>query len=69
VGSTNAWTFSTRRSEAAFEIHVPIGYVDLKQKRLGYPSVMHFEGRLTSGPEEIYDLFAEFIQRTYTDDI
>jgi hypothetical protein len=38
------------------------GYVDLKQKRLGYPSVMHFEGRLTSGPEEICDLFAEFIQ-------
>jgi hypothetical protein len=28
---------------------------------------MHFEGRLASGPEEICDLFAEFIQRTYTD--
>jgi hypothetical protein len=30
---------------------------------------MHFEGRLASGPEEICDLFAEFIQRTYTDDV
>jgi hypothetical protein len=34
------------------------GYVDLKKKRVGYPSVMHFEGRLTSGLEEICDLFA-----------
>jgi hypothetical protein len=30
---------------------------------------MDFEGRLAIGPEEICDLFAEFIQRTYTDDI
>jgi hypothetical protein len=30
---------------------------------------MHFEGRLASGPEEICDLFAEFMQRTYTDDV
>jgi hypothetical protein len=30
---------------------------------------MHFEGRLASGPEEICDLIAEFIQRTYTDDV
>jgi hypothetical protein len=30
---------------------------------------MHFEGRLASGPEEIFDLFAEFIQQTYTDDV
>jgi hypothetical protein len=30
---------------------------------------MHFEGHLASGPEEICDLFAEFIQRTYTDDV
>jgi hypothetical protein len=30
---------------------------------------MYFEGRLASGPEEICDLFVEFIQRTYTDDV
>jgi hypothetical protein len=30
---------------------------------------MHYKGRLDSGPEEIYDLFAIFIQRTYTDDV
>jgi hypothetical protein len=30
---------------------------------------MHFEGRLASSPMEICDLFAEFIQRTYTDDV
>jgi hypothetical protein len=30
---------------------------------------MHFEGRLASGPEEICFLFAEFIQRTDTDDV
>jgi hypothetical protein len=29
------------------------GYVDLKKKRVGYPSVMHFEGRLASGPDDI----------------
>jgi hypothetical protein len=32
------------------------GYVDLKKKRVGYPSlpiVMHFEGRLASDPKEI----------------
>jgi hypothetical protein len=45
------------------------GCVDLKKKCVGYPSVMHFEGRLASGPEEICDLFAKFIQRTYTDDV
>jgi hypothetical protein len=45
------------------------GYVDLKKKSVGYRSVMHFEGRLASGPEEICDLFAEFIQWTYTDDV
>jgi hypothetical protein len=27
------------------------GYVNLKKKRVGYPSVMHFDGRLASGPE------------------
>jgi hypothetical protein len=30
---------------------------------------MCFEGRLASGPEKICDLFAEFIQRTYADDV
>jgi hypothetical protein len=33
------------------------GYVDLKKKRVGYPSVMHFEGRLASGPDDIYNHF------------
>jgi hypothetical protein len=28
------------------------GYVDLKKKRVVYPSVMHFEGRLGSVPDE-----------------
>jgi hypothetical protein len=43
------------------------GYVDLKKKRVGYPSIMHFEGRLASGPDDVCNLFAEFIQRTYAD--
>jgi hypothetical protein len=54
---------SRRRSRAFF------GYVDLKKKSVGYPSVMHFEGRLASGPKEICDLFAEFIPQTNTDDV
>jgi hypothetical protein len=41
----------------------------IEKKRVGYPSVMHFEARLASGPEEICDLFAKFLQRTYTDDV
>jgi hypothetical protein len=58
---------SRRRSRA---IRRPFfGYLDLKKKRVGYPSVMHFEDRLASGPEEICDLCAEFIQRTYSDDV
>jgi hypothetical protein len=36
--------------------------VDLKKKRVGYPSVMHIEGRLASGPDHICNLFADFIQ-------
>jgi hypothetical protein len=44
------------------------GYVDLKKKRVGYPSVKNFEGRLASDPVEICDLFVKFIQRTYTYD-
>jgi hypothetical protein len=31
--------------------------------------VMHFEGRLASGSEEICDLFAKFIQRTYAHNV
>jgi hypothetical protein len=34
-------------------------YVALKQKRVGYPSAMHFEGGLASGPHEICNLFAD----------
>jgi hypothetical protein len=45
------------------------GHVDLKNKSVGYSSVMHFEGRLASGSEEICDLFPKFIQRSYTDDV
>jgi hypothetical protein len=30
---------------------------------------MHFEGRLASGPDDICNLFADFIQRTYADDV
>jgi hypothetical protein len=29
---------------------------------------MHFEGRLASGPDDICNIFADFIQRTYADD-
>jgi hypothetical protein len=37
------------------------------KKCVGYLSVMRFEGRMTFGPEEICDLFANFIQRSYSD--
>jgi hypothetical protein len=30
---------------------------------------MHFEGRMVSGPDDICNLFADFIQRTYADDV
>jgi hypothetical protein len=43
------------------------GYLDWKKKRVGYPSVMYFEGRLASGPDDICNLFADLIQRTYAD--
>jgi hypothetical protein len=34
--------------------------VDLKKKnRVGYPSIMHFEGRLASGPDDICNLYAD----------
>jgi hypothetical protein len=40
-----------------------------RSRAIRRPSVMHFEGRLASGPEEICNFFAAFIQRTYTDDV
>jgi hypothetical protein len=33
------------------------GYVDLKKKRVSYPSVILFEGRLASGADDICNLF------------
>jgi hypothetical protein len=44
------------------------GYMELKNKCVGNPSVMHFEGSLTSGSDDICNLFADFIL-TYADDI
>jgi hypothetical protein len=51
------------------ELKTFFGYVDLMKKRVGCPSVMHFESRLTSGPDDICNLFADFIKRTYADDV
>jgi hypothetical protein len=45
------------------------GYVDLKTKCVGYRSVMHFEGCLAAGPDDICNLFADFIPQTYADDV
>jgi hypothetical protein len=45
------------------------GYVDLEKKSVGYPLIMHFDGRLASGPDNICDLFADFMQRNYADDV
>jgi hypothetical protein len=61
-------TKESRSRSRAIQSHF-FGYVDLKKKHVGYPSVMHFEGHLASDPEDICDLFAEFIQRTYTEDV
>jgi hypothetical protein len=44
-------------------------FVDLKKKRVGNPTVMHFDGRLAAGPDDICNLFADFIQRIYDDDV
>jgi hypothetical protein len=38
---------------------------DLKKKRVGYPSVMSFEDQSGSESQEICDLFAGLIERTY----
>jgi hypothetical protein len=46
-----------------------LGYVTLKKKRVGYPSVMRFKGRLAPGPDDICNLFADFKLRTYGDDV
>lgn len=43
-------------------------YVNLKKNRIGFPSVMIFENKTASTNEDKCELFAEFIQRTYTDD-
>jgi hypothetical protein len=51
------------------DLRAIFGYVGLKQERVGYPSVMHFKGRLAYLPDDIYDIFADFIQRTYADDV
>jgi hypothetical protein len=53
-----------RRSKRPF-----FGDVDLKKKLVGYLSVMHFEVRLASGPDDICNLFADFIQRTFAGDV
>jgi hypothetical protein len=37
-------------------------YVDLKKKRVGYPSVMNFESHSGTGSQEICDLFAWFMK-------
>jgi hypothetical protein len=39
--------------------------VDLKKKRVGYPSVMHLDGILAFGPNDICNLIADFVQRAY----
>jgi hypothetical protein len=45
------------------------GYVDLKKKRVCYSSAIHFKDHLASGPDDICILLADFIQRTYADDV
>jgi hypothetical protein len=56
----------TMRSKA---IRRPFWVRRLKKKRVGCPSVIPFEGHLASSPEGVCDLFAEFKQRTYTEDV
>jgi hypothetical protein len=43
-------------------------YVNLKKNRVGLPSVMNFENKTASTNEDKCELFAEFIQRTCSDD-
>jgi hypothetical protein len=79
VGHTTITVLGLQRRSKATPKDL-FGYVDLKKKRVGYPSVMDFEGRLASDPimsmswykirKKIADvLFANFIQRTYADDV
>jgi hypothetical protein len=43
--------------------------VDLKKKRVCYPSVMKFEGQSGSGSQEICDLFARVLSDPGSDDV
>jgi hypothetical protein len=43
-------------------------YVDLKKKRVGYPSVINFEGQSRLESQEICNLFARFMERTYANE-
>jgi hypothetical protein len=40
----------------------------LRKKRVGFPSVMNFEGQSGSESQEICDLFAKFMKGTYAND-
>jgi hypothetical protein len=40
-------------------------YFDVNKERVVYPSVMNFECQSGSGSQEICDLFAKFMERTY----
>jgi hypothetical protein len=43
-------------------------YFNLEKKRVGYPSVMSFEGQSGSGSQEICVVFAGFIERKYANE-
>jgi hypothetical protein len=43
-------------------------FVDLKKKRVDYPSIMNFDGQSGLGSQEICDLFVFFMERTYADE-
>jgi hypothetical protein len=43
--------------------------VCLKNNRVGYPSVMNFEGQSVVGAKDICNLFADFIKRTYAENV
>jgi hypothetical protein len=42
------------------------GYVDLKKKHVGYPSVMHFESRLASGADMTSAIFLLILYNEHT---
>jgi hypothetical protein len=44
-------------------------YVNLKKKRVGYSSVINFEGQLGSRSQEICDLFVRFMKQTYANEL